>query len=146
MEKLNISLEDIFQNQNTLISNKVRSISEIKIDFTEQRAMLKQMFVELEELSNCTDRSFLGAVKAQEKKQLNGIDNLEKRLLKAQKRKYNEIVNRIKLLQNELFPNGSLQERQANFSEFYEEFGDDLINNIFKALHPLRLEFDIVEN
>jgi len=146
MEKLNISLEDIFQNQNALISNKVRSISDIKIDFTDQRAILKQMFAELEELSNCTDRSFLGAVKAQEKKQLNGIENLEKRLLKAQKRKYNEIVSRIKLLQNELFPNGSLQERQANFSEFYEELGDDLIKNIFKALQPLRLEFDIIEN
>ena len=73
-------------------------------------------------------------------------ENLEKRLLKAQKRKYNEIVSRIKLLQNELFPNGSLQERQANFSEFYEELGDDLIKNIFKALQPLRLEFDIIEN
>jgi bacillithiol synthase len=145
MEKLNISFEDIFQKQNELINNKVRSISEISIDFSEQRSQLKQMFIKLEELSNCTDKSFLGAVKAQEKKQMNGIANLEKRLLKAQKRKYNETVNRITLLQNELFPKDSLQERQANFSEFYEYFGEEMIENIFKALMPLQLEFNIIE-
>ena len=145
MTKLNISLEDIFQKQNILIENKVRSVSDVNIDFSDQRNQLKQMFVELEKMSNCTDKSFLGAVKAQEKKQLNGIDNLEKRLLKAQKRKYSEIVNRIQLLQNELFPNHSLQERQANFSEFYLEYGDRLIEKLLESLDPLKLEFDIIE-
>jgi uncharacterized protein YllA (UPF0747 family) len=47
-----------------------------------------------------------------------GLDNLEKRLLKAQKRKLSDILERITDLQNELFPNKSLQERQANFSNF----------------------------
>jgi len=103
------------------------------------------MFLALEGLSNCTDKSFLGAVKAQQKKQLNGMNYLEKRLLKAQKRKYNEIVSRIILLQNELFPNYSLQERQANFSEFYEIYGGGLIQEISKVLDPLRLEFDVIE-
>jgi bacillithiol biosynthesis cysteine-adding enzyme BshC len=145
LDKLNISIDDIFIKQNTLIENKVRTISDIKIDFTDQRSQLKKMFIELEELSNCTDKSFLGAVKAQEKKQLNGIENLEKRLLKAQKRKYMEIVNRITILQNELFPNKSLQERQTNFSEFYEGFGNEMIGKIFMALEPLKLEFDIIE-
>jgi len=145
MVKLNLTLENLFRNQNDLISDKVRSISDIKIDFSDQRNKLEEMFKVLEELSNGTDKSFLGAVKAQKKKQLNGLDHLEKRLLKAQKRKYTEIVKRVKILQNELFPKHSLQERQANFSEFYEEYGDDLIENIFKALEPLQLEFDIIK-
>ena len=64
---------------------------------------------------------------AQEKKQLNGLNKLEKRLLKAQKRKYQEIVSRIITLQEQFFPKQCLQERQANFSEFYENYGDELI-------------------
>jgi uncharacterized protein YllA (UPF0747 family) len=123
----------------------VKSISEINIELSDQILLLEKMFKDLEKLSNRTDKSFLGAVKAQEKKQLNGIRNLEKRLLKAQKRKYREIVNRITVLQNELFPNLSLQERQANFSEFYEAFGDDLLEKLFMAMQPLKLEFDIIE-
>ena len=81
---------------------------------------------------------------AQEKKQLNGLDHLEKRLLKAQKRKYREIVGRITKIQQELFPNQSLQERQANFSEFYEIYGDELIPLLVSTLDPLKLEFDLI--
>ena len=91
-----------------------------------------------------TDSSFLGAVKAQEKKQINGLENLEKRLLKAQKRKHSEQLNRIATLQNELFPNKSLQERQINFSEFYLENGDFFIKKLFESLIPLDHQFTIL--
>ncbi len=144
MKKLNISKEEIFNKQEVLIDNKVKSISEISIDFSSQRLYLENMFKDLEELSNKTDKSFLGAVKAQEKKQLKGIDHLEKRMLKAQKRKYNEMVSRISVLQDQLFPNQSLQERQTNFSEFYLEFGEGLINTLIETLDPLQLEFDVL--
>lgn len=144
MEKLNVSMREMFKKQNELIADKVRSVSEIPIDFSSQRSYLKQMFKELEVLSDKTDRSFLGAVKAQEKKQLNGIDQLEKRLLKAQKRKFHEITERISVLQDALFPKQSLQERQANFSEFYKAYGDDLIENLIESLDPLKLEFDLI--
>ena len=47
-------------------------------------------------------------------------------------------------LQNQLFPNQSLQERQANFSEFYLEYGETLIPSLVKQLKPLDLEFTIL--
>ena len=53
-------------------------------------------------------------------------------------------MERITALQNELFPNQSLQERQLNFAEFYLEFGDVLIEKLFKELKPLEQEFKIV--
>ncbi|MDP1086666.1 bacillithiol biosynthesis BshC, partial [Klebsiella pneumoniae] len=77
----------------------------------------------LYKMAEQTDVSFRKAVAAQEKKQLNGLDALEIKLLKAQKRKLADHLQRVTLLQNELFPNGSLQERTANFSEFYLEYG-----------------------
>ena len=72
------------------------------------------------------------------------MKNLEKRLLKAQKRKYFETLERITDLQNELFPNQSLQERHANFSEFYVENGDRLIPQLFDQLKPLEDHFSII--
>ena len=78
---------------------------------------MEEQFVHLYDLAEKTDQSFLGAVKAQETKQKNGLDTLEKRLLKAQKRKFDDHVVRLTALQNLLFPNSSLQERQLNFSE-----------------------------
>ena len=47
-------------------------------------------------------------------------------------------------LQNELFPKQSLQERKANFSEYYLEFGPTLIDKLFLELKPLEDEFTII--
>jgi hypothetical protein len=138
-------LRELFFNQNELINNKVKEISAINIDFSQQKNFLQQQFEAFKKLALLTDESFIGAVNAQEKKQLNGLSNLEKRLLKAQKRKLYDMVERIKMLQNELFPNQSLEERTKNFSEFYIELGSNLIPLLLAALDPLHLEFTVIE-
>ena len=105
---------------------------------------MRNQFHYLHTLVNQTDKSFVGAVKAQEAKQIKGLEHLEKRLLKAQKRKYEQELERIVNLQNELFPNRGLQERQANFSEFYIENGDALIKKMLVELKPLENRFTIL--
>ncbi len=96
------------------------------------------------DLAEQTDQSFVGAVKAQERKQIKGLEHLEKRLLQAQKRKLSDQVSRMTDLQNQLFPNQSLQERATNFSELYLEFGDQLIPQLVLNLQPLKQEFLIL--
>lgn len=144
-QKLNVVLEELFLQQQVLINKKVKEISEIDIDFSQQKLFLQEQFIDLKELAKQTDVSFIGAVNAQENKQLKGLNNLEKRLLKAQKRKLSDEVLRLTNLQNVLFPNNSLEERTRNFSEFYLELGEELIPMLFKALNPLDLNFSIIE-
>ena len=69
---------------------------------------------------------------------------MEKRLLKAQKRKLKDQVVRMTEIQNELFPNKSLQERNLNFSELYLELGDNLIPLLMNSLQPLSKDFIIL--
>ncbi|MGE5944568.1 MAG: bacillithiol biosynthesis cysteine-adding enzyme BshC [Flavobacteriales bacterium] len=142
--KLGISNDDVFLKRDAFINKKVREISNIDIDFSQQKKYLLEQFEFLYQIAEQTDKSFLGAVKAQEVKQLKGLDNLEKRLLKAQKKKLAEQVLRMTELQNELFPNNGLQERNTNFSEFYLEFGEELIPNLVENLEPLRSEFVVL--
>ena len=145
VRKMKLRLQDLFLDQNRLINKKIREISNIDIDFSPQREHLQEQFKNLYKLAEQTDKSFLGAVKAQEVKQLKGLDKLEKRLLKAQKRKLADHVERMTELQNELFPNGSLQERFLNFSELYLEMGENLIPFLMDSLDPLVLEFFVLE-
>jgi uncharacterized protein YllA (UPF0747 family) len=145
LKRMNISLADIFLNQSSFINKKIREISNIDIDFTPQKKYLQEQFKDLYDLAAKTDASFLGAVKAQEVKQLKGLDKLQKRLLKAQKRKLQDHVVRMTEIQNQLFPNKSLQERNLNFSELYLEYGERLIPHLAKALRPLSGEFSIVK-
>jgi bacillithiol synthase len=144
LDKLGLTWADMFSKQQDLLDRKVQGFSEFKLDFTEQKAFLKMQFEKLTAIAAKTDRSFTGAVKAQEMKQLEGLENLEKRLLKAEKRRHSEELERITLLQNELFPGKTLQERKANFSEFYLEFDGKLLPELFRQLKPLEQEFNIV--
>ena len=142
--KLDLKWSDLFSKQNNLVNAKTRQLSEIPIDFSTQKEQLQKQFEALYEIADKTDKSFLGAVKAQEAKQIKGLENLEKRLLKAQKKNYSQQLNRVIDLQNELFPNKSLQERQANFSEFYLESGENLIPSLINKLKPLKNDFNII--
>ena len=143
-DKLELSWEDLFSKQQDLITNKTKELSNLNIDFTSQKEHLKKQFADLYEIASKTDNSFIGAVKAQEVKQIKGLENLEKRLLKAEKRVLAEKLVRITTLQNELFPKQSLQERKANFSEYYLEFGQDLLDKLFEELKPLEDEFSVI--
>lgn len=145
LEKLNISMSDLFLKRDAFINKKVRQISNIDIDFSPQKELLHNQFEALYKLAEDTDKSFLGAVNAQEVKQIKGLEHLEKRLLKAQKKKLADHVVRITDLQNQLFPNYSLQERNVNFSQFYVEYGKSLITTLLSELQPLKGEFFVVE-
>ena len=143
-DKLNLSWEDLFANQQELFTKKTKEFSKFNINFSEQKEHLKQQFEKLLLIANQTDKSFIGAVNAQQTKQIKGLENLEKRLLKAEKRVHAEKLERILLLQNELFPNQGLQERKANFSEFYLEIDGVLLEKLFHELHPLKADFTII--
>ena len=145
LQKLDLSIKELFSKQDTLVNDQVKKYSKIDIDFTQQKEHLQNQFKTLFKVADQTDKSFIGAVAAQEKKQLKGLINLEKRLLKAQKRKLSEQVSRITEIQNQLFPGKSLQERNLNFSELYLEFGDQLIQQLILNLQPLKGEFLILE-
>lgn len=142
--KLGLNWQELFLNQDALVNLKVQKYSEFTLDFTSQKEVITKQFAALYKIAESTDKSFIGAVKAQETKQLKGLDNLEKRLLKAEKRVHSETLNRIISLQNELFPNNSLQERSVNFSEYYFEFGSKLMEELLRELNPLSQEFKII--
>ena len=143
-DKLGLTWSDLFLKPTDLINKKIKQVSEIPIDLSDLKKQLQKQFEILFEITTQTDPSFLGAVKAQEAKQIKGLENLEKRLLKAQKKKYASELERITDLQNELFANGSLQERQTNFSELYLEYGDALLPQLIKKLKPLENNFNII--
>uniref|UniRef100_UPI002FDDB29B bacillithiol biosynthesis cysteine-adding enzyme BshC n=1 Tax=Flavobacterium sp. TaxID=239 RepID=UPI002FDDB29B len=143
-DKLGLRWADLFSDQQTLFDQKTKEYSLFNLDFTAQKAHLQKQFDALRLMAEQTDKSFAGAVKAQEVKQIKGLENLEKRLLKAERKVYAEKLERIIQLQNELFPNQSLQERRNNFSEFYLESGKTLMKKLYQNLDPLSPNFTII--
>ena len=144
--KLNLCWSDFFLSQEKLIEKKTKEFSQFEIDFTKQKLYLSTQFFDLLEIAKKTDKSFIGAVKAQEAKQIKGLENLEKRLLKAEKKQHALELNSIIQLQNELFPNKNLQERNKNLSEFIEFINFSLfLGKLLEKTKPLQQKFTIIE-
>lgn len=143
-DALSLSWANLFQKQTQLINESTKKLSDFSLDLSNLKQRLAEQFQNLHSIAAKTDASFLGALKAQETKQTKGLENLEKRLLKAQKKKLSEQLQRITELQNNLFPNQSLQERETNFSEFYLEYGSELLTILSTKLQPLTTNFEIV--
>ncbi len=145
LSRLKLRPADLFHEEYKLEEQITRQISHINIDFEPQKQHLKKQFADLYDLAEKTEKSFKTAVAAQEKKQINGLEHLEKRLLKAQKRKLADETERSLKLQNEWLPGGGLQERVTNFSFFYQNYGSDLIAKILEGLDPLDLRFTVIK-
>lgn len=143
-DALGLAWKDLFRKQLDLVNSKISGISEFPLSLLPQKLALQKQFDDLLALAEQTDKSFTGAVKAQQIKQLKGLENLEKRLLKAQKRKHGEELERLTALQNELFPFQGLQERKANFSEFFLDKGEMMIPLLLSHLKPLEQRFDVI--
>ena len=145
IKKLQLSLNDLFLKPEELKNKKVRQLSEFPIDFTPEKELLQKQFTHLYQLAERTDITFKNAVKAQEVRQLKGLEKLEKRLLKAQKRKFSEELERTTILQSELFPNNILQERFANFTDFYLLKGKEFIPELVKDFNPFDFRFVVIQ-
>ncbi len=73
------------------------------------------------------------------------VTELEKKMLRAEKRKLEVEIARIERVKHILFPSGSLQERVENFMEYYLQYGALFFDTIKDGIKPLTLEFLIIE-
>lgn len=143
-EKLNLSWEELFLKTDDFIQKKTKDFAQHVFDFEQQKQFLKDQFTALKEVTLQTNKSFIGAVNAQEAKQIKGLENLEKRYFKAERLKNQDQLDRMLDLKIALFPNNSLQERVDNFSTLYVEFGQKMIDELLENLHPLEQNYAII--
>ena len=62
-----------------------------------------------------------------------------------EKKRTKERLDKIISIKTKLFPYNSLQEREINFSEFYQYYGDEFIDLVMKNIDPFDPRFLIIE-
>tara|TARA_B100000575_G_scaffold167040_1_gene133609 strand:+ start:176 stop:1768 length:1593 start_codon:yes stop_codon:yes gene_type:complete len=145
INKYLINENEIFLKKIEFINLNIKKHSEIDINLDYLKDALRKQFKVLDDIVKVTDFSFLGAVDAQKKKQFNGIDKLEKRLLKAQKRKMSSIENDLMYIYNEINPGNIFQERKINFIDFYLHYGDTFFENLFSNIDLFEKKFLVLD-
>jgi uncharacterized protein YllA (UPF0747 family) len=102
---------------------------------------IKNTFEIVQGKSVKTDGSLHGHVASLQTQAIKRLEELEKKILRAERRKYETTQRQINSLKTALFPNDSLQERVENFSTYYSRYGSDWINIIYQASTGLNMKF-----
>jgi bacillithiol biosynthesis cysteine-adding enzyme BshC len=142
-EKLGFDINDLFQSTEKLINRLVTRETKVQLSLEKEKEQLKDFYHHLKERTAQVDVTLSTHTAALETKAAERIESLEKKMLRAEKRKFEAQQRQIVKLRQELFPNDSLQERVENFSSFYARYGNQFISQIFKASLSLEQQFAI---
>lgn len=109
----------------------------------EQRA-IRAVFDQIKLSAYKIDKTLSMSVDGAKTKALKLVTNLEKKMLRAEKRRHTTSLQQIDRLKNELFPSGVLQERVLNIAPMYINYGDNFIESLCAAFKPLDKQFTIL--
>ena len=123
IEKLNLKIDDFFQNFTKITNDKILDNNEILNLLNEKENLLTKQFSELKNAAESTEKSFGNLVEAEETRQLKSFERMKKRLLRAEKIKQNELLERLENLFLDVHPSKTWQERIYNFSVLFADFG-----------------------
>ncbi|TAL61316.1 MAG: bacillithiol biosynthesis cysteine-adding enzyme BshC [Bacteroidetes bacterium] len=144
LTKLGLEPEDVFLSVNEMAVKYISSISGDKVSFNAEREQLMKQYKSIEEKLVMVDKSLPSAAGAELKHQINALDALEKKMLRAFKKKNEEAMGQIQKLKDRLFPGGALQERYDNFIPFYLKYGMSFIEQMKVNLSPQDFQFTIL--
>ncbi len=111
--------------------------SENELSLEDELAQLKGLFESIAAKAEDIDPTLAKAVLAEHARQEKAVQNLEGRLHRTEKQRFDTAVNQIRSLRDKLFPNDGLQERTDNFLNIYAKHGDEMIDVLVEALDPL---------
>jgi len=146
MQELGIEVAQLFQPLHQLQKQLAKENAPMDTELEPYEKELQRIFNELEEVAEMTDQSMLGAVNAQRQKQLNGLEKLRKKLIRAEKRRQKVSMDKVERVHQKLFPGGSLQERYDNLSPYYCEYGENFKDSLLEKLDPLDFRFVVIRD
>lgn len=135
----------LFAPEEQLLNLLVRDNSSNALHLGVEREALNRLYDEMEAKSVAIDATLKGHVEALRTRALYRVDELEKKMLRAEKRKFADHRRQLHALKTALFPGGNLQERVENFSSFYALYGKDFLQELHKESPALDQEFVIVK-
>jgi len=144
LKKLSFKEEDLFKMGDVLVKEYLTKGAAIILDLKEEEERIESVFKEILSKTITIDKSLEPFVKAELQKNIKSLKNVEGRLIKAEKKKEEVVVNQIHNLKERLFPNASLQERHDNIISLFLFYGFGIIEELMEELNPLDSQFLIL--
>ncbi len=141
---LGFSVEDFFMPEQELLNRLVVRDSKRETKLNGSLTALEQLYEEFKKQATAIDSSLEKHVDALKTKTVYRLQELEKKMLRAEKRKFTDQQRQIHTIKEGLFPGNGLQERKENVSYYYAKWGKDFIKQLYNASLALEQEFVVL--
>jgi uncharacterized protein YllA (UPF0747 family) len=103
------------------------------------------LYDDISKIVGNTDSTLSDHASSLKTKAIKLLEELEKKQMRAERRKVSDAIHKIEKIKNTLFPGGVLQERVENVLAFSATHGETFIDNIYLHSKPIEQLFCVLE-
>ena len=138
IRKLGFTNEEIFLPEQELINRLVSRETDKKLQLNGTLTATEQLYETIKKQASSVDITLEKHVDSLKTASIHRLRELEKKMLRAEKRKFADQQHQIISIKKKLFPGSGLQERYDNLLCYYAKWGQSFINKLEE--HSLTLE------
>ena len=142
MSNLGYTADDFFLPEQELLTRLVARETDQQLKLNGTLLQTEKLYDDIKKQAAAIDITLGKHVDFLKLKTLQRLLELEKKMLRAEKRKFADQQRQIHTLKEKLFPGNGLQERYDNMLYYYAKWGKDFIQRLY--LHSLNLEQEFV--
>jgi bacillithiol biosynthesis cysteine-adding enzyme BshC len=142
--KLGLESTDFFLPTEQLVNKLVTRDSKNQVTLNGNLTGAAQLYDLLKKRAVAIDNTLGQHVEALKTRTLHQLQELEKKMLRAEKRKFVDQRRQVQSVKERIFPGDGLQERIDNFSYYYAKWGRDFIHQLYEHSPALEQAFVIL--
>ena len=143
LDRLHLKPVDLFEGFNPAKAKVLRAAGVSETDLGEETSQLKNLFSSIQQKAEMIDPSLTGFIAAEQVRMEKALENIAKRILKAEEQKQETGIRQLETIVNRLFPDGELQERTDNFLNFYIN-DQSFIMALLEHFDPFDFRFNVM--
>jgi bacillithiol biosynthesis cysteine-adding enzyme BshC len=145
ISKLGFTVADIFLTEQKLLNKLVSRETDKKLQLNGTLSATEQLYENIKQQAVSIDKTLEKHVDALKATTLHRLRELEKKMLRAEKRKFVDQQRQIIAIKEKLFPANGLQERTDNMLYYYANWGQDFIRQLYDQSLSLEQEFVVLQ-
>ncbi len=142
LSKLGLHFDELFCDRHEL---QKKLVGGEEVSLLAENSQLENLMLAVSDKVKSVDPTLEFAVGADVKKMIGILDHLEKKMIRALKLKDDVKLKQLDKLLNEVFPDGTLQERHDNFFQYRVLVGGQLISEFLNQFNPFENKLHVFD-
>lgn len=144
INKMELKAVQLFKDADIIKNDWVKKHTQHNLSLKDEWRELQCIFEKMKLRAHKIDPTLSPSTSAVQARLKHAIDNLERKLVKAEKRNHETALRQIDAIKQEIFPKNSLQERSENFGLYYVKWGQVFIDELIRTFEPLEFKFTVL--